>query len=153
MCGLSNLQSISRPGDMIILTRPSNSSIITKTYEQSGCFQNRLYSELHDMLENDNRLLSLLNGHFSSLLQLSNFSLKTNTEIRNRLKDRVRYLDTFVSTEMVNVLDAPPERTFLLCIDTDARNSIIACSERGRIIYSSKLSYSLAWFSIVQDFI
>ena len=57
MCGLSNLQSISRPGDMIILTRPSNSSIITKTYEQSDCFQNRLYSELHDMLENDNHLM------------------------------------------------------------------------------------------------
>ena len=51
---------------------------------------------------------------------------------------------------MVNVLDTPPELTFLLRIDTDARNSIIACSERGRIIYSSELWYSLAHFSIDQ---
>ena len=57
MCGLSDLQSISRPGDMIIMTEPSNSNIITKIYEQSDCFQSRLYSELHDMLENGNHLM------------------------------------------------------------------------------------------------
>ena len=31
-----------------------------------------------------------------------------------------------VNSYAVNVLDTPPERTFLLCIENDARNSIIA---------------------------
>ena len=57
---------------MIILTGPSNSSIITEIYEQSDCFQSRLYSELHDMLEFDGSVIIIISPGLEMLCRLLN---------------------------------------------------------------------------------